>query len=59
MVVEGRAGYFVVAWLVKNLPANVGDVGLILGLGRPPLKIPWMEEPGELQSKGSQKVECN
>ena len=36
MVVEGRAGYLVVAWLVKNLPANVGDVGLILGLGRPP-----------------------
>ena len=56
---------------VKNLPANAGDTGdvcLIPGLRRPsgeengnPLqdscleKIPWTEEPGGLQSMGSQE----
>ena len=47
--------------VVKNLPANVGDAGLILSLGRSPgvgsgnplqysaLESPWAEEPGGLQ----------
>ena len=57
--------------VVKNLPANEGDVGS----GSPcirkipwrrkwqstpvflPEKIPWTEEPGRLQSMGSQRVE--
>ena len=57
--------------MVKNPPANAGDMrdmGLILGLGRPPgggmathssilaWRIPWTEEPGGLQSIGSQRV---
>ena len=57
--------------MVKNLPANAGDVrdgGLIPGSERSPgeengnplqyscWKIPWMEEPGGLQSVGSQRV---
>ena len=29
-------GAFLVAQMVKNLPANAGDVGLIPGLGRSP-----------------------
>ena len=50
--------------MVKNSPANEGDVGQ-----EDPLKeemathfnilaweIPWMEEPGRLQSMGSQRV---
>ena len=54
--------------VVKNLPANTGDMGSILGLG----KIPWrrklqlipvflpgksygQKKPGGLQSMGSQK----
>ena len=56
---------------IKNLPANAGDAGdegLIPGLGRSPgeeiathssilaWKIPWIEEPGRLQSMGSQRV---
>ena len=55
--------------VVKNLPANAGDVrdsGSILGSGRfsrgghgNPLQFlpgesPWTEEPGGLQSMGSQ-----
>ena len=55
--------------MVKNPPANAGDVGLIPGLrrspgeenGNPPSilawKILWAEEPGRLQSMGSQRVE--
>ena len=54
--------------MVKNLLANAGDirdVGLIPGSGRSsgtgngnpfqysPWKIPWTEEPGGLQSRGS------
>ena len=55
-----------VALVVKNLPANVGDIrnaGSIPGLGRSsggsPLQysclenLPWTEEPGRLQSIGS------
>ena len=55
--------------MVKNLPVSAGDArdaGLIPGLGRSPKKekpthsimlawrIPWTEEPGRLQSMGSQ-----
>ena len=48
--------------MVKNLPANAGDLGLIPQSGRYPgerndnplqyscLEIPWTEEPGRLQS---------
>ena len=53
--------------MVKNPPANVGDVGSIPGPRRSPgegngnplqfscLDDPWTEEPGELQSMGSQE----
>ena len=52
--------------MIKNPPANVGDVGSIPGLGRSlgkemvthssflAWKIPWTEEPGGLQSIKSQ-----
>ena len=62
-------------WLSdKNLPANAGDMrdaGLTPGLKRSPgvgnaahssvhdWKTPWTEEPGWLQSMGSQRVGCN
>jgi len=54
--------------VVKNLPANAGDVGLISGLGRFPgvgngnplqysaCKILWTEEPGGLKYMGWQGV---
>ena len=55
--------------MVKNLPANAGDAGdtgLSPGLGRSPggghgnhstaWRNPWTEEPGGLQSMGSQRV---
>ena len=42
--------------VVKNLPANGGDVGLIPGFRR---EMPWTEEPGGLQSMGSQRVRHN
>ena len=56
--------------MVKNLPANAGDTkrGLIPGQEDPLEKemathsrilarrIPWTEEPGGLQSIGSQRV---
>ena len=55
--------------VVKNPPANAGDTGSILGLGRSPgeengnptlssilaRELPWTEEHGGLQSMGSQK----
>ena len=53
--------------VVKNLPANARDAGVIPGLGRIPWRriwqstpvflgeIPWTEEPGKLPSMGSQK----
>ena len=52
--------------VVKNLPANAGDTGLIPGLGRSPegengnpvflsWAIPQTEEPGGLWSMGSRK----
>ena len=61
---------FQVAQWVKNTPANAGDTGdssSIPGLGRPPgggydnpprivaWRIPWIEEPGRLQSMGTQE----
>ena len=58
--------------MVKNLPANAGDPGSIPGSGRSPgeghgnllqysdlEKILWTEEPGGLQSIGSQRVKHN
>ena len=57
-----------VAQMVKRLPAMWGDPGLIPGSGRSLQKemathsrifawrIPWMEEPGRLQSMGLQRV---
>jgi len=57
---------FQVALMVQNPPANIGDAGSIPRSGRSSegngkhssilaWKIPWMEEPGGLQSMGSQK----
>ena len=52
--------------VLKSPPANAGDMGLIPGSGRSLEKemathssilaweIPWTEEPGRLQSMGSQ-----
>ena len=60
-----------VALVVKNLPANAGDIrdsGLIPELGRSleegmathssilAWRIPWTEEPGRLQPVGSHRV---
>ena len=60
--------------MVKNPPANPGDIrdtGSIPGSGRSPggghgthssilaWRIPWTEEPGRLQSIGSQRVGHN
>ena len=60
--------------MVKNLPANEGnikDMGLIPESERSPeeematyssilaWRIPWTEEPGELQFIGAQKVRQN
>ena len=54
--------------VVKNPPADAGDVGLIAGSGRSPgegngnplqyfaWEIPWTDEAGGLQSMGSQRV---
>ena len=54
--------------VVKNLPANAGDMGLILGLRRShgegmathssilAWEIPWTEELGGLQFMGLQRV---
>ena len=50
---------------VKNLPANAGDVGLILESGRSPGEVnddllqyscQWSEEPGRLQLMGLQRI---
>ena len=54
--------------VIKNLPSNAGDMGLIPGLGRSieeamathssilAWEIPWTEELSRLQSMGSQRV---
>ena len=58
---EGLPG----ASAVKNLPANAGDAGLILGEGNGyPLQHSclenlWTEEPGGLRSVGVQRVPHN
>ena len=53
--------------VVKNPPASAGNVGSIPGSGRSPgegtathssilaWELPWTEEPGRLQSMGSQQ----
>jgi len=63
-----------VVLVVKNLPADSGDSGdasSVPGSGRSPAggngnyscilawKIPWTEQPGRIQSMGSQRVEHN
>ena len=62
-----------VVLVVKNIPANAGDIrdaGLIPRSGRSPGgeqptpvfwpgEFPWTEEPGRLQSMGSQRVGHN
>ena len=68
---EDRVGASQVALVVKNVPANAGDMRpgfLIPWSGRPPgggngnplqyscLRITWIEEPGGVQSIGSQRV---
>ena len=58
--------------MVKNLPANAGDVGLSFLGQEDPLEeemaahssilaweIPWTEEPGRLQSTGHKRVGHN
>ena len=57
--------------MLKNPPARAGDAGLIPGWQDPLEKemathssilageIPWMEEPGELQSVGLQRARHN
>ena len=57
--------------MVKNLPANAGDMGSIPGSGRSLEKemathssilawrIPWTEGPSRLQSMGHKRVEHN
>ena len=65
---QGRSsGWLSRGSVVKNPPANVGDVGSIPGSRRSPEKslathssifaweTPWAEEPGGLQSMGLQK----
>ena len=54
--------------MIKNLPANAGDVGSILGQEDPleeklathssilAWRTPWAGEPGRLQSMGSQRI---
>ena len=65
-----RGAFFPGGSVVKNLPTNAGDVGLIPGLGRSPgeengnplqyscLENPMTEEPVRLQSMWSQRVRC-
>ena len=67
-------GAFQVAVVVENLPTNAGDLrdaSSILGWEDPleeglathssilAWRIPWTEEPGGLQSMGSQRVGYN
>ena len=59
------------ALVVKNLPANAGDEGSVLGQEDPleeeiathssilAWRIPWTERPGKLWSTESQKVAHN
>ena len=55
--------------MIKNLPVNAGDAGLISGMGRFPAegndnrsstlvwKIPWTEDSCELQSWGHKSID--
>ena len=57
--------------MIKDLPANAGGVGSILGQDDPleeemathssilAWRIPWAGEPGSLQSMGSQRIGHN
>ena len=60
--------------MVKNLPANAGDIKDMASIPEPGIspggghgnpttilawKIPWTEEPGRLQSMGSQRIRHN
>ena len=65
---KGAPGMFPGGSEVKASDSNVGDPGLIPGLGRSlekemathfsslAWKISWTEDPGRLQSMGSQRV---
>ena len=65
---EKRFRGFTGGSLIKSLPANAGGVGSTLGQDDPleeemathssilAWRIPWTEEPGSLQSMGSQRV---
>ena len=60
--------YFPGGSVVKNPPASAGDMNSIPGMGKSPREghgnhssnlawgIPWTEEPGGLQSMGSQRI---
>ena len=60
-----------VARMVKNLPVSAGDAGSIPGQDDPleegmathssilAWRVPWTEEPGRLQSMGSERVGHN
>ena len=60
--------YSLVAQMVKNLPAmqeawvrSLGgedplEKGMVIHFSIPAWRIPWTEEPGGLQSMGSQRV---
>ena len=65
---QENIGVSLVAQTVQKSTCDVGDLGSIPGLGRFPgggnaihsrvlaWEIPWTEEPGRLQSTGSQRV---
>ena len=70
-IIIGQVWASQVMLVIKNLPASVGDIrdaGSVLGLGRflekevtihssiLAWKTSWTEEPGGLQSMGSQRV---
>ena len=67
IIPSNSEGGFLSGSVVKNLPANAGDSGLIHGSGGYPgkgngyplqyscLGNPWTEEPDRLQSMGLQK----
>ena len=71
VIAIGRNGASLVVQMVKNLPAMQGIWVLSLGQEDPlekgmathssilAWKIPWTEEPGWLQSMGSQRVGHN
>ena len=44
------------ALVVKNPPANVGEKAMAPDSSVLAWEIPWMEEPGRLQSVGSLRV---